>query len=255
MLGVRPDSKWMVRALGALYLVGPSVAGVSLLLPHAPQTNTTPIWFAILGVYAMAPLIFRYYSRLPDWAISATIAFTNLAISVGIYFNHEATSFYAFFYMWVTPYAAAFFSATHTLAHVVLIGAIYATTLILHHEDGFAAPGNSEVFLWLQTMAALLVTMLLVRALAGALRENMARLDEERRRRAMEINDDVVQRLVLARQSYEVGDRADGDVELDAALARARRIMAELIGGGQIVPGSLRRESASTRAEADPPAT
>ena len=242
----------MVRALGALYLVGPSVAGLSLLLPHAPQTNTAPIWFAIAGVYAMAPLIFTYYRRLPDWAISATIAFTNLAVTVGIYFNHEATSFYAFFYLWVTPYAAAFFSASHTLAHVTLIGALYAMTLIVAHQDGFGAPGDAEVFLWLQTMAALLVTVLLVRALAAALRENTARVNEERRRRAMEINDDVVQRLVLARQSYEAGDREDGDVELGAALDRARHIMAELIGDGQIEPGSLRREAAATRRDANP---
>ena len=201
----------MVRALGALYLVGPSVAALSLILPHAPQTNTTPIWFAIAAVYAMAPLIFRYYGRLPDWAISATIAVTNLAVTVGIYFNHEATSFYAFFYLWVTPYAAAFFSARHALGHVVLIGArvrgdagaARTTTATARRATPSCSSGCRR---WRRCWSPCCWSG----RWRGALRENMARLDEERRRRAMEINDDVVQRLVLARQSCEAGEPRTG---------------------------------------------
>jgi signal transduction histidine kinase len=245
-LGVRPDSTAMVRALGLLYLVGPSVAAVTLLLPRSPNLDATPIWFAIAGVYALAPVIFFYYRRLPDWAISGTIAFTNAAVTTGVYFNHEATSFYAFFYLWVTPYAAAFFSGRHALGHVTFVGALYGVMLAAAAHGGHGAPGHAEISQWLQTMCALLVTMLLVRSLSGALRENLARSDEERRRRAVEINDDVVQRLVIARHAYEAGDDGDGDLAVEAALGRARVIMAELIGTDRILPGSLRRDRAAT---------
>ncbi len=88
-LGVRPDSAPMVRALGVLYLVGPSLAALTLLLPRSLHLAETPIWIAIACVYALAPIVFALYRRLPPWAISAMIAFTNLAISVGIYCNHE----------------------------------------------------------------------------------------------------------------------------------------------------------------------
>jgi signal transduction histidine kinase len=244
-LGVRPDSQAMVRALGLIYLVGPTVAALTLVLPRSPATDSTPIWVAIASVYALAPVIFFYYRRLPDWAISATIAITNAAITAGVYFNHEATSIYAWFYLWVTPYAAAFFSTRHALGHSVSVGLAYAVMLHLHAADGHGAPGGAEVSQWVQTIGALLVTMLLVRSLAGALRENLARIDEERRRRALEINDDVVQRLVLARQCYAAGERADGDEAMEAALGRARRIMAELIDVGHVRPGSLRRDVAA----------
>jgi hypothetical protein len=95
-------------------------------------------------------------------------------------------------------------------------------------------------------MSALGVTLLLVRALDRSLRENLARVDEERRRRAIEINDDVVQRLVVARQAYAADERAAGDLAVDAALERARRIMAELIEADRLRPGSLRREAAAS---------
>jgi signal transduction histidine kinase len=244
-LGVRPDSEAMVRALGLVYLVGPTVAALTLILPRSPAVQATPIWLAIISVYALAPVIFFYYRRLPDWAISATIAITNGAITTGIFFNHEATSIYAWFYLWVTPYAAAFFSARHALGHVVSVGAAYAVVLHLHAADGHGAPGGAEASQWLQAMGAVLVTMLLVRSLASALRENLARIDEERRRRAIEINDDVVQRLVLARQAYAAGEPDAGDEAVEAALARARRIMAELIDVGSVRPGSLRRDVAA----------
>jgi signal transduction histidine kinase len=248
-LGVRPDSAPMVWALGVLYLVGPSLAALTLVLPRSPQVDATPIWLAIASVYALAPIVFTQYRRLPPWAISATIAFTNLAISVGIYCNHEGTSPYAWFYLWVTPYTAVFFPRWQVAAHVGAIGVAYGVLLSVHADDGHGVPGGAEVSQWVQTMGALLVTVLLVRALSRALRENLDRIEEERRRRALEINDDVVQRLVIARQCYAAGDRDEGDQAVEAALERARRIMAELIESGQLQPGHLRRDVRATLAD------
>jgi signal transduction histidine kinase len=250
-LGVRPDSAAMVWALGVLYLVGPSLAALTLVLPRSSAAEETPIWFAIIAVYALAPIMFTQYRRLPDWAISATIAITNVAISTGIYFNHEATSYYVFFYLWVTPYTAVFFSTRHVVAHVVSVGAAYAALLAINADDGHGVPGGAEIAQWCQLVGGLLVTILLVRALSRALRENLASTDEERRRRALEINDDVVQRLVIARHCYAAGERPEGDVALEAALDRARRIMAELIEDGHAEPGRLRRATAASIG--DPP--
>lgn len=245
-LAVRPDSATMVRALGLLYVGGPTVAVISLLLPHSKNTDVTGTWVLIALAYAMVPVVFTQYRRLPPIAISAIIAFANCLVTMVAYFNHEASTPYAFFYLWVTPYAVLFFSARHAAAHVVFVGVSYAVVLILLNGEGHGAPGGAEAAYWVHAIAALVVIMLLVRSLDRTLRANLARIDDERRRRALEINDDVVQRLVLARQCYADGEGEKCDAEVDAALRHARSIMAELIAAEGVTPGSLRRESAAT---------
>lgn len=74
-----------------------------------------------------------------------------------------------------------------------------------------------------------------------------------RRRQALNLNDDVVQGLVIAKISLAVGDRARSEAALDAALANARSIIGDLIGestDGQVLPGSLVRGARSGRLEA-----
>jgi signal transduction histidine kinase len=234
----------MVRALGMLYIGGPSVAVACQLLPHSPRTDETSIWVMAVIAYSMVPVLFTQYKRLPPWGVGGAIVLANTLVTAVVYFNHEATSSYAFFYLWVTPYAAIFFTPRVVAAHMLYVAAAYAVILRVHVDDGFRAPGGAELSQWLHPMAALAVTVLLVSALDRALRENLARIDEERRRRAVEINDDVVQRLVLARQAFAADERAAGDEAVDAALERARRIMAELI-GSNAAPGSLRRDRGS----------
>lgn len=236
----------MVRALGLLYVGGPSVAVVCLLLPRSPATDETAVWVMAAIAYAVVPILFTSYGRLPPAAISAVIVLANTLVTAVVYFDHEATSYYAFFYLWVTPYAAIFFSWRHVVAHLLYPAVAYAAVLAYHAGDGRGAPGGAEAGHWLQAMAALAVTVLLVRALWRALRDNLAEIEEERRRRALEINDDVVQRLVIARHAYADGDSAQGDAAVDAALGRARVIMAELIEPSGAKPGSLRRERPAT---------
>ncbi len=245
-LRIRPDSATMVRALGLLYIGGSTGAVVCLLLPHSPATDVTGTWVLIALAYAMAPVVFTFYRRLPPAAVSGIVAFANCLVTLVAYFNHEATTPYAFYYLWVTPYAVLFFSPRHAAAHIAFVGVAYAGVLVLLSDEGHGAPGGADAAHWLHTMAALVVIALLVRALDGSLRANLARIDEERRRRALEINDDVVQRLVLARQCYAAGEGAECDAEVEAALAHARAIMAELIASEGVRPGSLRRETAAT---------
>jgi hypothetical protein len=65
---------------------------------------------------------------------------------------------------------------------------------------------------------------------------------ELRRRQAVELNDDVVQGLVVARMAVEVGDLATAAEAIDRTLDAARGIVAELLAaGGAAEPGSLVR--------------
>jgi signal transduction histidine kinase len=242
-LGVGPYAAAMVRALGLLYIGGPSVAVACQLLPNSPATDETAIWVMAAVAYAMVPVLFTQYRRLPPWAIGAVIVLANTLVTAVVYFNHEATSYYAFFYLWATPYAAIFFTPRVVALHLLYPAAAYAVVLAVHARDGQGAPGGAEAGHWLHVAGALAVTVLLVSALTRALRENLRRIDEERRRRAIEINDDVIQRLVIARQAYAAGQTGEGGAALDAALDRARRIMGEMVPDGTVRPGSLRRDA------------
>lgn len=233
----------MVRALGLVYFAGPTVAAICLLLPHPARTNDLGIWGMVVFTYAVAPVIFTQYRRLPPAAVSGAIALATTIVFVVVCFDGAPDSPYAFFFLWVPPFAMVFFSTREGVAHLAYVGVAYAAALAVV-ADG--APAGPLAIRWLHLMAALSVFALLVRALERELRANLASVDAERRRRALEINDDVVQRLVLARQSYAVGERGEGDAEVAAALDRARTIMADLVTADGVAPGALRRATAST---------
>ena len=76
----------------------------------------------------------------------------------------------------------------------------------------------------------------------------MASDDElrERRRHALDIHDNVVQGLVMAKLSLELGETTKGMLALDETLAAARELVTHLLGDPEIVDlrhGSLRRST------------
>lgn len=62
-----------------------------------------------------------------------------------------------------------------------------------------------------------------------------------RQRRALEINDDVVQGLVRAKLALDMGQKAEGDAAVADTLANARHIITGLLGKDEVKAGSLRR--------------
>ena len=65
-----------------------------------------------------------------------------------------------------------------------------------------------------------------------------------RRRRALEINDNIVQGLIAARELDALGEHADARAAAERALEHAQRMMSDLLdesGEGDLRPGDLRR--------------
>jgi PAS domain S-box-containing protein len=60
---------------------------------------------------------------------------------------------------------------------------------------------------------------------------------------AREINDEIVQRLVVAQLAFELGDSQRATEALQSTLATARRLVTGLLGSGPVEPGSLRRSA------------
>jgi PAS domain S-box-containing protein len=75
-------------------------------------------------------------------------------------------------------------------------------------------------------------------------------LDADNQRRALEINDDVIQSVSAAKLSLELERREDARASLESALAAARKIVNDLLDEERVEsplgPGSLRRHQASS---------
>lgn len=79
--------------------------------------------------------------------------------------------------------------------------------------------------------------------------ERAERTLRERERRALEINDSIVQGLVVAKYAVEAGQIGAGAKMIDETLGRARRLMSDQLGGftgegAAVRPGDLVREAA-----------
>ena len=60
---------------------------------------------------------------------------------------------------------------------------------------------------------------------------------------AREINDEIVQRLVVAQLAFELGQHDRANDALQSTLQTARRLVTGLLGAGPVEPGSLRRSA------------
>jgi signal transduction histidine kinase len=241
----------VARALGLVYLGGPTVAVVSLLLPHSERTNDTGIWILIAIAYAVVPFLFTTYRRLPDRMVEALIAFAAALVTLLVWFDGDVASEYAFFYLWPIPFAFVYFSLPRALFQLAFAAAAYAVVaaLIVAHKPGAAGEG-SEATYWLLLVSALVSVGLLVRALAQTLRRSAQEREAERRRKALEINDSILQGLVVAKAAHEQGREDDVARTLGDTLQRARAIVMGLL-DDDVTPGDLRR---TTPVRDDPPA-
>jgi hypothetical protein len=69
-----------------------------------------------------------------------------------------------------------------------------------------------------------------------------------RRRRALEINDNIVQGLLAARELHALGEVEEARVAAERSLEQAQRMMGDLLdesGGTELRPGDLRRAAAA----------
>lgn len=68
-----------------------------------------------------------------------------------------------------------------------------------------------------------------------------------RQRQALSIHDDVLQGLVTAKLSFELGDPDQGLEMLDQTLEAARHLVSDLLDGPRLTGGHLRRATTEAR--------
>ena len=68
-----------------------------------------------------------------------------------------------------------------------------------------------------------------------------------RQRQALSIHDDVLQGIVTAKLSFELGEHEQGLATLDQTLESARHLVSELLDGAPVGGGHLRRTTSGSR--------
>jgi signal transduction histidine kinase len=101
-------------------------------------------------------------------------------------------------------------------------------------------------------LAALAGLFLLRRALTAAAELERKELNE---RHAVEINDNIIQGLALAKYQLEAGEGEASAAQVSETLREAQRLVSGLLGEAEVQAGQLRREMAAETSRPEPPPT
>jgi diguanylate cyclase (GGDEF)-like protein len=143
------------RALGWLYLAGATIGLVSLLLPLPAHADVVGLYSNVGLAYLGAATLLIGARWTRPWMLQVALVAGSVLISRAVVLSGESVSFYTVWYIWVGLYAFYFFSRPMASAHVGLVGALYALTLV--HD-----PPSSPVARWLTTMATLVVAAVFI---------------------------------------------------------------------------------------------
>lgn len=168
-----PDSSdrvLMARGLALLFGAGATLVAITLALPHRDGEAQTGLLIPVVLAYVVVALLLKSPSRFAPAALGGLIAFGTALISVCVVFGGPAGGVYAFMYVWVALYAAAFFSLGLTLAHLGWAMATYAIVLVV--------PGDVQppAAAWLMAAGTSAVAAALILALVRELRARAADL-------------------------------------------------------------------------------
>jgi diguanylate cyclase (GGDEF)-like protein len=186
----------MATVLGALFLAGATIGALSLILPHPSEYDTSALWsnVAIAYVFGFAVLLTR--QRLPVWALQLSVLAGTIIVTRAVYYGHDPSGYYTFWYLWICVYAFFFFGARWGALHIGAVGAAYAWALT-------QVSGPAPVSRWLVTVGSIVVAGLLVEALAARLRRETAAAAS--RASNLEAVSEVARQLATQSDSRAVG--------------------------------------------------
>jgi diguanylate cyclase (GGDEF)-like protein len=186
----------MAVVLGSLFLAGGTIGALSLILPHPSQYEVGPLWSNVVLAYLAGILILLARDRLPVWAFHALILAGTVVVTRAVYYGHDPSGYYTYWYLWIGVYASFFFGLRWGALQVLAIGVAYGW--ILTQLDD-----STPVARWLVTVVSIAIAGLLVDALAGRLRHEMT--GSARRAANLEAVGEVARQLATQSDSRAVG--------------------------------------------------
>ncbi|MEA2278022.1 MAG: hypothetical protein QOC78_2982 [Solirubrobacteraceae bacterium] len=202
-----PNRRHIARSLGLLFAIEGTLGEVWLLLPHKGGGHPLPLLLVCALAQAVGVWLRRgALDRAPVWVLKLVVAVGTMLAAAGFVLSGSTTSGFAFFFLWVTPYAVYFGLRQAALqtafAALNLLGAL----LLLDHGHMVTA----DVGQWLLPGAAIVVVSSIVYQLTRELgRADRERLSSERDRAEAE-----------ARRAASERERA----RREAAMARLGRL-------------------------------
>jgi diguanylate cyclase (GGDEF)-like protein len=200
-----PNRRHIARSLGLLFLLEGTLGEGWLLLPHKAENPG-----AVVVVCVVAQLLGFWMRRggfdeAPLWVLKATITIGTLLAAAACVLTGAGTGF-AFFFLWVTPYAVYFGLRQAAFQTVLAVVGLVGSRVAIAHWHFVA----SEVGQWLLPAATIIVVSSIVHQLTRELgRADRERLVSERERAEAE-----------ARRAASERERA----RREAAMARLGRL-------------------------------
>jgi hypothetical protein len=158
------DRVTMSRGLALLFGAGATLVAITLGLPHHHGEARPGLLIPVGLAYVVVVLLLVAPQRWPPQALSLTLGFGSALIALCVHFGGPAGAVYAFMYVWVALYAAAFFSRWVTLGHLAWALAAYAVVLATGHD---VRPPSAQ---WLMAAGTSAVAAALILGLTRELR-------------------------------------------------------------------------------------
>ncbi|HEX2294391.1 MAG TPA: hypothetical protein VHN37_03690 [Actinomycetota bacterium] len=245
-----PESVWAARHRGIVALLWLHTLGLAIF---AAAEGYSPEHVLLeIGIVAAAALLAQWKAleRSARAAVATFGLFTCSALLV--HFSNGVTEMHFHFFVMVVVVAlyqdwfAFLVGIAFVLFHHGVLGTIapedvYSSAAAIANPWGWAAIHAGFI---LAESVACLVAWKKSEQYAAQIVEHGVR-----RREALELNDHVVQGLVVAKASFELGDAEGGRKALEATLGRAKGLVSDLLGEEEdsaLQPGSLVRDDAAT---------
>src|SRR3954451_14974874 len=190
------QSAIMAAVLGGLFAAGATIGAVSLILPHPSEYDSSALWSNVGLAYVFGFSVLLLRQRLPVWALQVSVLIGTIIVTRALYYGHDPSGYYTFWYLWICVYAFFFFGRRWGALHVGFVGAASARLLA-------QLSGPTPVSRWVVTVGSILVAGLLVDALAARLRRET---DAAARRASnLEAVSEVARQLATQSDSRAVG--------------------------------------------------
>lgn len=248
--GALPDAVWATRHRAVVGLLWLHAVGLAVLAAFRGYSPTHSLLEIAIVVAAALLATWRGLDRSARAAVSTFGLFTCSALLV--HFSGGVTEAHFHFFVMVVVVAlyqdwfAFLVGIAFVLFHHGVIGTVapedvYSSAEAIANPWGWAAIHAG--FILAESVACLVAWKKSEQYAAQILEDGL------RRREALELNDHVVQGLVVAKASFELGDAEGGRKALEATLTRAKGLVSDLLGqeaDPETHPGALVREKAAT---------
>ena len=154
----------MVRGLAALFAAGATLVALTVALPHGDNEQTVALLVPVGAAYVAAAGLLAGAGRVGESLLHPAMALGTLLVAVCVVLAGRAGGVYAFMFVWVGGYTAAFFSSRAIAAHLAWAGIAYAAALVI---SGDVHPPATQ---WLMALGTTAVAAWLIRLLTRQLR-------------------------------------------------------------------------------------